>query len=76
MNCIETFCKKYPCKHYEKYVNSLAKEAKKKVKSPTPQQLEILAFSLPWELLNLLPEKNDYKNLLISKIIETWEKIK
>ena len=76
MSCIETFCKKYPCKHYKKYVNALAKEAKKKIKRPPAHQLEIIAFSLPWELLNLLPEGNANKDLLVSKIIEIWEKIK
>ena len=42
----------------------------------TNKDLEMMAYSLPWHLLELLPSKGEERDLLIRSIIETWEEIK
>lgn len=42
----------------------------------TNKDLEMMAYSLPWHLLGLLPSKWEERDLLIRSIIETWEEIK
>lgn len=40
------------------------------------KDLEMMAFSLPWSILPLLPVRPDEKDLVIRTIIQTWEEIK
>ena len=42
----------------------------------TNKDLETMAYSLPWRLLGLLPNKVEERDILIKSIIETWEEIK
>ena len=46
------------------------------MKNITNKDLEMMAYSLPWHLLELLPPKAEQRDLLIRSIIETWEEVK
>lgn len=36
----------------------------------------MIAYSLPWHLLELLPTKAEERDMLIRAILETWEEVK
>lgn len=42
----------------------------------TNKDLEMMAYSFPWHLLELLPTKAEDRDMLIRGILETWEEIK
>lgn len=42
----------------------------------TNKDLEMMAYSFPWHLLELLPTKAEERDMLIRGILETWEEIR
>lgn len=55
-----------------------AKEAwnQRACRKVSKKDLEMIAYSFPWHLLDLLPSNDDQKDYLIRAIIKIWERIK
>lgn len=55
-----------------------AKEAwnQRACRKVSKKDLEMISYSFPWHLLDLLPSNDDQKDYLIRAIIKIWERIK